>query len=211
LIWHYLSFDVEVQSTRTLEQLRQVRQETMDLIQKIEMDTQLTPKEGPLCNWCDYQALCPRRKHRVLLETLPPNEYVSEEGVTLVNRYVELKERKRLLDEEIDAELAKIEEALHAFAQREKLEAVFGSDHVAKILMELKEKYPLKGDPRRKALDDIIKRAGKWMEVSDLNPWMLARVLSRGNWDPLLAKKIREFSSSEKNRTLTVSKLKERE
>ena len=211
LIWHYLSFDVEVQSTRTPEQLRQVRQEAMELIHKIEADTQLRPKEGPLCNWCNYQALCPKRKHLLLLETLPPNEYLNEEGVTLVNRYVELKERKRLLDEEMDAELAKIEEALYAFAQREKLEAICGSDHVAKIHTELKEKYPLKGDPRRKALDDIIKRAGKWMEVSDLNPWMLARVLSRANWDPLLAKKIKEFCNSEENRTLTVSKLKERE
>jgi hypothetical protein len=183
----------------------------MELIHKIEADTQLRPKEGPLCNWCNYQALCPKRKHLLLLETLPPNEYLNEEGVTLVNRYVELKERKRLLDEEMDAELAKIEEALYAFAQREKLEAISGSDHVAKIHTELKEKYPLKGDPRRKALDDIIKRAGKWMEVSDLNPWMLVRVLSRANWDPLLAKKIKEFCNSEENRTLTVSKLKERE
>jgi hypothetical protein len=49
------------------------------------------------------------------------------------------------------------------------------------------------------------------MEVSDLNPWMLVKIVSRGNWDPLLAKKIKEFCSSEENRTLTVSKLKERE
>ena len=59
------------------------------------------------------------------------------------------------------------------------LSAIFGSDHVAKIKIEAKEKYPLKGDPKRKTLDEMIKKAGKWMEVSDLNPWMLSRIIGR--------------------------------
>jgi hypothetical protein len=122
-----------------------------------------------------------------------------------------MKERKRLLNEEIDVELAKIEEALYDYAQEEEIEAIYGSDHVAKIKIEMKEKYPLKSDPRRKALDEIIKKAGKWMEVSDLNPWILAKVMGRGNWDLSLVKKVKEFSTSEENRSITTFKLKERE
>jgi putative RecB family exonuclease len=211
LIWHYLAFDTEIQSSRTLEELRRLRQETFELIQKIESDRQYLPKEGPLCDWCDYQGFCPKRKHLITVENLPPNEYLNEEGVTLVNRYVELKERKRVWNEEIDAELAKVEEALYAYAQREELEAIFGSDHVAKVKVEMKEKYPLKGDPNRKVLDELIKKAGKWMEVSDLNPWMLARLIGRGGWPPSLVNKVKEFSTVEESRSITVSKLKERE
>ena len=211
LIWHYLVFDAEIQSLRTPEELQQLRQETMELIRKIESDREFSPKESPLCDWCDYQGLCPKRRHRVVVDNLPPNEYLQEEGVNLVNRYVELKEKKGILLGEIDAELARVEEALFAFAQREELEAIYGSDHVAKIKAEIKEKYPLKGDPNRKALDEFIKSAGKWMEVSDLNPWMLARILERGGWPPSLAKKAREFSTVEKNRTIALSKLKERD
>jgi putative RecB family exonuclease len=211
LVWHYLSFDTEIQSSRTPEKLHQVRQEALELIQKIETDRQFIPREGPLCNWCDYQGFCPKRRHLIAAGSLPPNEYLNEEGVTLVNQYVELKERKRLLNEEMDAELAKIEEALYAYAHREELEAIFGSDHVAKIKIEVKGKYPLKGDPNRKILDEIIKKAGKWMEVSDLNPWMLARLISRGAWPPSLVKKVKEFSTSEESRSITISKLKERE
>ncbi len=37
-----------------------------------------------------------RRKHLIAVESLPPNEYLNEEGVTLVNQYVELKEKKRV-------------------------------------------------------------------------------------------------------------------
>ena len=189
LVWHYLAFDTEISSSRTPEKLQQLRRETMELIQEIESDRQFLPKEGPLCNWCDYQGFCPQRKHRVMVEVLPLNEYLNEEGVTLVNRYVATRERKRLLNEEIDAELAKLEEAVYAYAQKEELEAVYGSDHVARIKIEAKEKYPLKGDQRRRALDELIKKAGKWMEVSDLNPWMLSRVIERGKWDSLLVRR----------------------
>jgi len=211
LIWHYLTFDTEIHSSRTPGQLHQLRQATLELIRRIETDRQFLPKEGPLCDWCDYQGFCPKRKHLIAVGSLPPNEYLNEEGVVLVNQYVELKERKRLLNEEVDAELAKIEEALYAYAQREELEAIFGSDHVAKIKVETKEKYPLKGDPNRKVLDEVIRKAGKWMEVSDLNPWMLARVIGRGGWPPSLVNKVKGFSSMEESRSITISKLKERE
>jgi len=211
LIWHYLTFDTEIHSSRTPDQLQQLRQATLELIEGIETDRQFLPKEGPLCDWCDYQGFCPKRKHLIVVGNLLTNEYLHEEGVVLVNQYVELKERKRLLNEEIDAELAKIEEALYTYAQREKLEAIYGSDHVAKIKIEKKEKYPLKGDPSRRLLDELIKKAGKWMEVSDLNPWMLARVIGRKGWLPSLVNRVKEFSTVEESRSVTVTKLKERE
>jgi putative RecB family exonuclease len=211
LIWHYLAFDAELRSSRTPEDLRQVCQGAIDLIQRIEMDRQFLPKEGPLCNWCDYQRFCPRRKHLVTVEDLTPNEYLNEEGVTLVNRYIELKEKKRLWNEEIDTELAKIEDALYAYGQREKVEAVFGSDHSVKIKTEMREKYPLKGEPSRRMVEEIIKRSGKWMEVSDLDPWMLTRVVGRGDWPPALVKRVKEFSTSEESRAITISRLREEE
>ena len=211
LVWHYLTFDTEIHSSRTPDELRQLRRATLELIRRIETDRQFFPKEGPLCNWCDYQGFCPRRKHLIATGSLPPNEYLNEEGVVLINQYVEMKEKKRLFNEEVDVELAKMEEALYAYAQREELDAIFGSDHVAKVKMEMKEKYPLKGDPSRRTLEEMIKKAGKWMEVSDLNPWMLARVIGRGGWPPSLANRVKEFSTVEESRTITVSKLKERE
>ena len=147
LIWHYLAFDAELRSSRTPEDLDRVRQEALDLIQRIESDRHFLPKEGPLCGWCDYQHLCPNRKHRVLAENLPPNEYLREEGVALVNRYVELKEKKRIFDEEIDAELAKVEEALFAYAQKEQVETVFGSDHMVKVNTEVESEVSSQGRP----------------------------------------------------------------
>lgn len=211
LIWHYLAFDMEIQSSMTQERLSDLRRETLELIKRIEGDREFAPKEGPLCDWCDYQAFCPKRKHLIVSTSLPLNEYLNEEGVTLVNKYVELKERKRIFNEQIDLEISKVEEALFAYAKRENVEAIFGRDYVARIKIETKERYPLKGDPNRKLLDELIKNAGKWMEVSDLNPWMLTKVIERGAWPPSLIKKIREFSIKEESRSINLSKLKERE
>jgi putative RecB family exonuclease len=211
LVWHYLAFDTEIHSSRTPDELHQLRRTTLELIRRIETDRQFLPKEGPLCNWCDYQGFCPRRRHLIAVGSLSPNEYLNEEGVVLINQYVEMKERKRLFNEQIDVELAKMEEALYAYARREEVDAIFGSDHVAKIKIERKEKYPLKGDPNRKTLDEMIKKAGKWMEVSDLNPWMLARIMDRRSWPPSLVNKLKEFATVEESRSITVSKLKERE
>ena len=59
-------------------------------------------------------------------------------------------------------------------------------------------------------MDEVIKKAGKWMEVSDMNPWMLARVLGRNSWSPELVRKVKEYCTVEESRSITVSRLKER-
>ena len=46
LIWHYLAFDAEIHSSRTPEELDQLRQETLELIQKIETDRPFFRKKG---------------------------------------------------------------------------------------------------------------------------------------------------------------------
>ena len=51
LIWHYLSFNKKFHSKRTDEQLKQLKQETLDLIKKIELTTEFSPKKSALCNW----------------------------------------------------------------------------------------------------------------------------------------------------------------
>jgi putative RecB family exonuclease len=206
LVWHFLSFDVEVRSSRTPEALQRARTEAKDLIGRIESDLHFLPKEGPLCEWCDFQASCPKRKHRAGTRELAPEALSLDEGVALVRRFADLSERKRLLNEEVDAELAAVEEALLAYGSRMGVESIFGEEHVARIRREVKEKYPLKGDPRRRALEDLLRKAGKWSEVSDFNPWMLARVIERTRWDPLLVRRIRDFAIREEATSIQLSK-----
>ena len=63
LIWHYLVFDAEASSTRTPEQIEELRKETIALIDKIEADNAFKHTENTFCDWCDYWAYCPAKKH----------------------------------------------------------------------------------------------------------------------------------------------------
>jgi putative RecB family exonuclease len=58
LIWHFLAFNKKMTSTRTQSQLEQLKQETINLIKKIESTKQFKKNKGVLCNWCEFQNHC---------------------------------------------------------------------------------------------------------------------------------------------------------
>ena len=59
LIWHYLSFNKKIHSTRTNEQLENLKRETIELIKEIEATKNFTPTKSALCHWCEYKNICP--------------------------------------------------------------------------------------------------------------------------------------------------------
>ena len=59
LIWHYLAYNKKMQSKRSDEQLEQLKQDIIDLIDKIEATKEFPPNTSALCNWCEYQSICP--------------------------------------------------------------------------------------------------------------------------------------------------------
>ena len=83
LIWHYLSFNKKIYSKRTNEQLKQLKDETLQLIKEIENTTEFTPKKSPLCNWCEYKHICPMWGNK------PPEKQLSLED------YYKIEEEKR--------------------------------------------------------------------------------------------------------------------
>jgi len=117
LVWHYLAFDQEFVSSRSDEAVAQLVTDTTKLIDEIESTQEFPPKESSYCEWCEYPDLCSNRKHLYTVEALPTKEYLSEPGVVLVNRYVELKEKAG----EIDEEMAKVKEALIDYARKAKV------------------------------------------------------------------------------------------
>jgi len=59
LIWHFLAFNEKRISKRTFEQLVELKQETINLINKIESEKEFQPKTSPLCKWCEFRSYCP--------------------------------------------------------------------------------------------------------------------------------------------------------
>lgn len=81
LVWHYLSFNRKIHSKRTDEQLKQLKKETLNLIKEIEGTKEFPPTKSPLCNWCEYKAICPAWGNKPPERQITLEEYkkISEE------------------------------------------------------------------------------------------------------------------------------------
>ncbi len=72
LIWHYLLSDRRRSSSRSPEQLQELRDETMALIDRIRSTTEFPAKPSALCRWCEYQQLCPAQRSQAPEAPEPP-------------------------------------------------------------------------------------------------------------------------------------------
>lgn len=207
LVWHYLAFDRELVSYRTPEAISSLVESTKSLIDQIEAAGDFPPNESRLCEWCEYPDLCPRRKHFYQVEALSVNEYLNEPGVVLANKYAELKSQETRIRDEMD----KVREAILDYARREGMEVIKGSDCRVRVTFDEKLKFPGKRDAERAELDVIVREAGKWDEVSELDTTALAGVVEKGLWTKDLVDKVMKYGRIEESNTVRLSRLKDDE
>ncbi len=207
LIWHYLAFDMELISRRSPEAISSLVQDTRGLIDEIESARDFPPRESALCGWCEYPDLCPLRKHFFKVEPLPVNEYLEEPGVVLVNKYVALRDEGRGIAQELE----KVKEAIFDYARREEVELIKGSGYKARVKFGERLKFPGKNDAGRPELDGIIKKAGKWEQVSQLDSTALASVVEGSQWSKELMEEVMKHGKMEKSSSVSVSRLKDEE
>ena len=58
LVWHFLKFDEEINSTRTNEELERLKQSTIQFIDTIESTEVFPANPSKLCEWCKYKSIC---------------------------------------------------------------------------------------------------------------------------------------------------------
>jgi putative RecB family exonuclease len=59
LVWHFLKHNQVLKSTRTPEQLETLRDETIDVIDRVRAEREFKPRRSGLCDWCEYNDRCP--------------------------------------------------------------------------------------------------------------------------------------------------------
>ena len=59
LIWHFVAYGVEVNSTADPRRLDALRREMLERVVQVEADTTYPARPGPLCSWCDFRSICP--------------------------------------------------------------------------------------------------------------------------------------------------------
>lgn len=210
LVWHYLVFDKEMRSQRTPEELKQLKAQTIELINQIEKakkEDDLPPRESHLCEWCQFFSVCPAKKHFYQVELLPPEDYLKDGGVQLVNKYISLMQKRTGLESEKKA----LEELIYNYVRNEGLHVIRGSDHKLNVKIEHKEKFPSKSsDPRRwEKLEKMLKSLNKWDEVSRLDPYQLLDRMKKQEWDKETIEKLKTFLIKEEERRIYTSRLRD--
>jgi len=203
LIWHSLLFNKEIISSRKEEQANELQEKVIERIKEIESCADFYPQKSALCNWCDFQNICPLWKHSKEMEELPVNEYKKDPGVKLVAKYKELEEAKNEHKEEIheiEEEQEKIKEAAVEFAKRENISIIDGPDAQLKVDIRDELRAPTRSENQEKweSLREILKEVGKYEEVSTVNANMLNYRMKKwpseiiGKISKFLIKKMRE-------------------
>ncbi len=210
LIWHYLTFAKAFISKRDQKDLDALKVKTIKLIQELEKTIEFPPRENPICPWCDYQALCPVRKHLVKLEKLPLEELIKDDGVQLVEKWVELTKQKR----EIDKQLEFLKNPIIDYVKKEDLRIISGKTHKLRVTEEKSFSLPgtgIKEKPKRDEMVRILKEYGKYDEVCSLDVFSLKKKLLSDKWPSDLLNNLKEFTTSKTNHRISASKLRDEE
>ena len=208
LIWHFLAFNKEIDSTRTDEELEELKRKTIELIDTIESEEKFEAKTSVLCNWCEFKPVCGQWSHLYKLREKPENEYMSDSGVQLVNRYAELKKKKTEMTKSLDEEIYNVEEALIEFAKNECVDVVFGSHKKVSIKEYGRYKFPSKHSKERERLVQLLKDHQKWDDVVQLDTAALNKIIQEKQWDGELLDVLEEYVKLEQSKRLYLSKTK---
>lgn len=208
LIWHFLAFDKEIDSTRTDEELKELKKETIKLIDRIESEERFEACPSYLCEWCEFKPVCKQWSHLYVLREKPENEYLNDSGVKLVDRYAEMKEKQKQVTLDLYAELEKLEEALITFSEKEGVDVVFGSINKVRIKESEQSKFPSKHSKERERLEQVLKEHGKWEEVMQLDTAALNKIIQERQWDSKLLDVLSEYVKLERSKRLYLSKIK---
>ncbi|MFH1309769.1 MAG: hypothetical protein ABIH85_03705, partial [Candidatus Omnitrophota bacterium] len=160
------------------------------------------PQESTLCNWCSYQDMCPKKKHIYKVSDLPPNEYLEDSGVKLVEQYIDLEDKKEELKQEIsivEKEQEKIKEAAIKFAEKEEVSVIDGPGKRLKVDIKKGIKTPSKSNNPKAwtELRDVLLKEGKYEEVSSVHSSMLKSKIKSGKWSQELLDKLKSYISEE--------------
>jgi putative RecB family exonuclease len=214
LVWHYLVFDKELRSKRTSQHLEELKKEFLTAIRRIEQATEkddFPAVESGLCAWCAFQEHCKLKKHQVKTRQMPLNKYMKEEGVVLANKYAELKEREKEFKTWFDCEYGQLSEALAAYAKKEGVEYIYGTDKRVRVAVREMLKFPAANSKERQELEEMLKKDGFWNDVSTLNIWSLENKIQNHEFPMELEKILKKYAATEETARLTLSRIKENE
>ena len=214
LVWHYVRFDEEVRSSRTEQQLDIMVENTVNLIKDVETATDLKnfpTKTSILCNWCEFKAQCPEYSHQYASQTEVPKldttTMTAAQAAETVDKLVELREKKKILSEDMDAMVATLESKLMTYSKESGHNSVFGKDYKASFNSYESFRMPGKKDLRRYELESKLKDMDLWSNLQEMSSYKLKSMLKSDEITPEQKKQLSEYMDNDNNTRLSLKKL----
>ncbi len=195
LTLYYLLPGQRMTTNRTAKDADELRRRIATVAERIEAG-KFEPRQNPLCDWCDYQALCPLYRHRFEKEQGDPAPRMT--GV--VDEWIGLKRQGREVYRRID-ELAGL---IHAFADEHGYRRLFGSDGAA---IDRRPQHVT--EPVDERVRQILEPIGLWEQVRSVDPAKLNRLIESRTLPPDVEDRL--LASRAEVRTQHALFLKERE
>lgn len=195
LVWHYVLFDEELRSKRSVEQLDKLKAEYRALIDEIEDTKTFETRKSKLCDWCGYQEYCPTKKHIMKLEDFSEDERISDDGFVLVNKYADLIDQEKELRSDIDD----VKEKLIKFAKENEFNIIRGTDKYVRVTLKEENKLPSRSSDSEtfEELVRIIHDAGLWDDLASLDTRRLMKELESGTIPDDIKSKLEQHIISE--------------
>jgi putative RecB family exonuclease len=178
LTLYYLLPGQRMTTSRTPADVDDLRSRIATVAERIAAG-KFEPRENALCDWCDYQALCPIFRHRYEREEGDPTPRMTE----LVDEWISLKRQGRDVYRRID-ELVGL---INAFCQEHNYRRLYGSDGAA---VERRPQHVTQ--PDEDALRRVLEPLGLWervlsVDTKKLNDLVESRRLAPEVEDAILA------------------------
>jgi len=185
LTLYYLLPGQRMTTTRTSEDADAVKRRIATVAERIDAGL-FEPRENGLCNWCDFQEMCPIFRHRYEREGSDPAPKMTE----LVDEWIALKKQGRQVYRRIE-ELANL---INAYCEEHDYRRLYGSDGDA-----IDRRIQHVTSPDMAKVRAILEPRGLWEQVLTVDPGKLNALIESRTLPPDVEDAI--LSSREEVRT----------
>ncbi len=170
LTLYYLLPGQRMTTTRTAADADQLRRRIAVVAERIAAG-RFEPQQNPLCNWCDYQRLCPLFRHKYEKEQGDPAPRMTQ----LVDEWISLKRGGRRVYRRLD-ELAG---DINAFCEEHGYRRLFGTDGGA-----IDRRPQHVSAPDEEKLRAILQPLGLWEQVLSVDPAKINQLIESRKLPP---------------------------
>jgi len=159
LTLYFLLPGERMSTTRAPEDATELRRRIATVAERID-GGRFEPRENPLCNWCDFQHICPLFRHQHERDAAPRMAEIVDEWIALKR---EDRARWRRLEE--------LAATIKAYAEEHGFRRLYGTDGAIKVVERVETA------PRPEAVREVLEPLGLYESILMVDPQALHRLI----------------------------------